>query len=167
MRRKAHNWAVEQMCTQHDMRSRCSAACMEPLELRPVKHRGPLTWFSLRGLCKRWNQVKNGLCVDAETCEVWWPDLSKEAAANGIDDAVTAYWNWADLEHSQRQTPAQAAVMAATATHTTNNATAAATIHRTSPARRAGTSTKRHDKPAATTEPTITIHGLFVKNHNG
>ena len=94
MRRKAHNWAIEQMRTQHDMRTRRVAAGMEPLELRPVKHRGPLTWFSLRGLRKRWNQVKNVLCVDVDTGEVWWPELSKEAAANGIDDAVTAYWNW-------------------------------------------------------------------------
>ena len=51
-------------------------------------------WFTLPGLRKHWNRNKNRLCVDTVTGEIWWPELSKEAAANGIDDAVTAYWNW-------------------------------------------------------------------------
>ena len=38
MRRKAHNWAIEQMRTQHDMWSRRDAAGMNLPELRPVKH---------------------------------------------------------------------------------------------------------------------------------
>lgn len=49
---------------------------------------------SLRVLRKRWNQVKDEVCVDAETGAVWWPECSKEAYADGIDGAVDAYWNW-------------------------------------------------------------------------
>lgn len=49
---------------------------------------------SLPGLRKRWNQVKDTECVDADTGEVWWPEISKEAFADGIKAAVDAYWNW-------------------------------------------------------------------------
>jgi putative transposase len=49
---------------------------------------------SLAGLRKRWNQVKDAECVDAETGQVWWPQISKEAFADGIKAAVEAYWNW-------------------------------------------------------------------------
>jgi putative transposase len=53
---------------------------------------------SLAGLRKRWNQAKNTECTDADTGEVWWPQISKEAFADGIKAAVDAYWNW----HSSR-----------------------------------------------------------------
>ena len=43
---------------------------------------------------KRWNTVKNEVCVNLDTGAVWWPDCSKEAYADGIDGAVRAYWNW-------------------------------------------------------------------------
>lgn len=46
------------------------------------------------GLRKRWNQVKETECVDTETGEVWWPQISKEAFADGIRAAVDGYWNW-------------------------------------------------------------------------
>ena len=49
---------------------------------------------SLAGLRKRWNQAKDTECTDAETSEVWWPQISKEAFADGIRAAVGAYWNW-------------------------------------------------------------------------
>jgi putative transposase len=49
---------------------------------------------SLAGLRKRWNQAKDTECTDAETGEVWWPRISKEAFADGIKAAVDAYWNW-------------------------------------------------------------------------
>ncbi len=45
-------------------------------------------------LRKRWNQVKGDVCVNAETGVVWWPEISKEAFADGIKAAVDAYWNW-------------------------------------------------------------------------
>ena len=49
---------------------------------------------SLQALRKRWNSVKNDVCVNAETGQVWWPECSKEAYADGIAGAVDAYWNW-------------------------------------------------------------------------
>jgi putative transposase len=49
---------------------------------------------SLAGLRKRWNQAKDNECTDAETGEVWWPQISKEAFADGIKAAVNSYWNW-------------------------------------------------------------------------
>jgi putative transposase len=49
---------------------------------------------SLAGLRKRWNQVKDTECTDADTGEVWWPQISKEAFADGIKAATDAYWNW-------------------------------------------------------------------------
>lgn len=49
---------------------------------------------SLRVLRKRWNTVKDSVCVNAETGAVWWPECSKEAYADGISGAVDAYWNW-------------------------------------------------------------------------
>lgn len=49
---------------------------------------------SLYGLRKRWNRAKDAECFDAETGEVWWPEISKEAFADGIKAAVDAYWNW-------------------------------------------------------------------------
>ncbi len=49
---------------------------------------------SLPALRKRWNQAKDTECCNAETGEVWWPQISKEAFADGIKAAVDAYWNW-------------------------------------------------------------------------
>lgn len=49
---------------------------------------------SLFGLRKRWNSVKDSECVDRDTGEIWWPEVSKEAFADGISGAVDAYWNW-------------------------------------------------------------------------
>lgn len=49
---------------------------------------------SLRVLRKRWNQAKDEVCVNTETGQVWWPECSKEAYADGIAGAVEAYWNW-------------------------------------------------------------------------
>ena len=49
---------------------------------------------SLQALRKRWNTVKDDVCVNAETGQVWWPECSKEAYADGIAGAVDAYWNW-------------------------------------------------------------------------
>ena len=34
---------------------------------------------SLRVLRKRWNTVKNEVCVNADTGTVWWRECSKEA----------------------------------------------------------------------------------------
>jgi transposase len=58
---------------------------------------------SLAGLRKRWNQVKDTECVDADTGQVWWPQISKEAFADGIKGAVDAYWNWQASRAGNRQ----------------------------------------------------------------
>jgi putative transposase len=56
---------------------------------------GPPSMISLR---KRWNQAKDAVCVDADSGEVWWPAVSKEAFADGIKGAVDGYWRW---QHSR------------------------------------------------------------------
>ncbi|WP_375001577.1 IS607 family element RNA-guided endonuclease TnpB [Aeromicrobium sp. CTD01-1L150] len=78
-RRKARNWAVAAL-----------KADLTAYRETGVETEKP----SLAGLRKRWNRVKDAECVDAETAEVWWPEISKEAFADGIRAAVDAYWNW-------------------------------------------------------------------------
>jgi putative transposase len=64
-------------------------------DLTRYRETGEQTGFpSLAGLRKRWNQVKDAECVDADTGQVWWPQISKEAFADGIKAAVDAYWHW-------------------------------------------------------------------------
>ena len=48
---------------------------------------------------------KDHLCVDEGTGHRWWRDLSKEAAANGIADAVKAYWDWMASLIGERKGP--------------------------------------------------------------
>lgn len=57
---------------------------------------------SLAGFRKRWNQVKDAECVDSETGQVWWPEISKEAFADGIRAAVDGYWNWQQSRSGKR-----------------------------------------------------------------
>ncbi|MCV7402703.1 transposase [Mycobacterium fragae] len=78
-RRKAFNWAVA------TLKADLSAYRNGGLETEKP---------SLRVLRKRWNQAKDEVCVNAETGQVWWPECSKEAYADGIGGAVEAYWNW-------------------------------------------------------------------------
>lgn len=78
-RRKSYNWTVATL-----------KADIEAWHATGVETEKP----SLRVLRKRWNTVKNEVCVNADTGAVWWPDCSKEAYADGIDGAVGAYWNW-------------------------------------------------------------------------
>ncbi len=78
-RRKAYNWTVAVL--KADIQTWCETG---------VETAKP----SLRVLRKRWNTVKNDVCVNAETGAVWWSECSKEAYADGIDGAVDAYWNW-------------------------------------------------------------------------
>jgi putative transposase len=78
-RRYARNWAlriIKQDLTRH----------RETGEETPKP--------SLPDLRKRWNRVKDSECVDAGTGEVWWPQISKEAFADGIKGAADGYWNW-------------------------------------------------------------------------
>ncbi len=78
-RRKAFNWTVATL-----------RADIEDWHASGVETEKP----SLRVLRKRWNQAKDDVCVNGETGQVWWPECSKEAYADGIDGAVHAYWNW-------------------------------------------------------------------------
>jgi putative transposase len=78
-RRKAYNWTVATLKDDIQVWRETGVETSKP---------------SLRVLRKRWNTVKDGVCVNALTSAVWWPECSKEAYADGIDGAVNAYWNW-------------------------------------------------------------------------
>jgi putative transposase len=84
-RRYAHNWAVRTLKDDIEAFHADQAGTGS----------GPPSMIGLR---KRWNQAKNSLCVDADTGEVWWPEVSKEAFADGIKGAVDGYWRW---QHSR------------------------------------------------------------------
>lgn len=86
-RRYARNWAVRTL-KQDIARYRDTGVATE----KP----------SLARLRKRWNQVKDAECVDAATGEVWWPQISKEAFADGIRAAVDGYWNWQQSRAGER-----------------------------------------------------------------
>ncbi len=78
-RRYAYNWAV-----------RTLKADLEAYHATGESREPP----SFYGLRWRWNREKATECLDRETGEAWWPQISKEAFANGIKDAVDAYWRW-------------------------------------------------------------------------
>jgi putative transposase len=78
-RRHARNWAIRTLKEDLDRYRESGEQAAAP---------------SLAGLRKRWNRVKDAECTDAETGEVWWPQVSKEAFADGIKGAVDGYWNW-------------------------------------------------------------------------
>lgn len=78
-RRKAFNWTVAAL-----------KADIAAWHATGVETEKP----SFRGMRDRWNQAKDGVCVNAETGQVWWRECSKEAYADGVRGAVDAYWNW-------------------------------------------------------------------------
>ncbi len=86
-RRKAYNWTVAAL-----------KADIEAWHATGIQTAKP----SLRVLRKRWNTVKNEVCVNADTGTVWWRECSKEAYADGIDGAVEAYWNWQNSRSGHR-----------------------------------------------------------------
>ena len=77
-RRYAYNWTVAEVKRELDL-----------YRERGVSY-GPPSHFRLR---KRWNRDKHRLALDSDG-NSWWPTVSKEAFANGIADAVDAYWRW-------------------------------------------------------------------------
>jgi putative transposase len=58
---------------------------------------------SLRSLRRRWNSVKDAECRDPESGQAWWPEISKEAFADGLKAAVDAYWNWQNSRAKTRR----------------------------------------------------------------
>ncbi len=78
-RRKAYNWTVATLKTDIEAWQATGVGTDKP---------------SLPVLRKRWNTVKDEVCVNAETGQPWWRECSKEAYADGIAGAVDAYWNW-------------------------------------------------------------------------
>jgi len=78
-RRKAFNWTLLQMkgdlAHYHETGESTSAP----------------SFYSMR---KRWNTQKNAVCVNDETGQVWWPEVSKEVFADGVRGATDAYWRW-------------------------------------------------------------------------
>lgn len=87
-RRKAFNWTVATL--------KADLSAYRDADLEAEKP-------SLRVLRKRWNQAKDDVCVNVETGQVWWPECSKEAYADGIRGAVDAYWNWQQSRAGTRE----------------------------------------------------------------
>jgi len=87
-RRYAYNWAVRTLKSDITTYREFGAETEKP---------------SLYGLRKRWNQIKDTECVDDNTGQVWWPEVSKEAFADGITGAVDAYWNWQKSRAGKRE----------------------------------------------------------------
>ena len=78
-RRKAFNWALDQIKG----------------DLEHYRETGqPTTQPSFYALRKRWNTEKDTVCVNAETGQVWWTEVSKEVFADGVRGASDAYWRW-------------------------------------------------------------------------
>ena len=105
MRRKAYNWAVGVIRSQVELYGLRKEAGLDLPDLRVGRARRVNPLFTLAGLRKLWNRSKGRLRVDEETGHRWWRDLSKEAAANGIADAVRAYWDWAASRKGERKGP--------------------------------------------------------------
>ncbi|MDT5125263.1 MAG: putative transposase [Mycobacterium sp.] len=78
-RRKAYNWTVATLKADIEAWRQTGTETEKP---------------SLPGLRKRWNTVKDEVCVNTDTGQPWWRECSKEAYADGIAGAVDAYWNW-------------------------------------------------------------------------
>jgi putative transposase len=86
-RRYARNWAVRTLKNDLDRYWEQGQETEQP---------------SLALLRKRWNSAKDTECIDRETGEAWWPQISKEAFADGIRAAVDGYWNWQSSRAGKR-----------------------------------------------------------------
>src|SRR5574337_233855 len=86
-RRKAFNWTVAAL--------KAEIAAWHATGVETAK---PSFWV----LRKRWNTVKDSVCVNAETGRVGWLECSKEAYADGISGTVDAYWNWQTSRAGER-----------------------------------------------------------------
>ncbi len=78
-RRKAFNWTLAQITD-------------DLARYRETGESGtPPSFYSLR---KLWNAQKDTVCVNPDTGETWWPEVSKEVFADGVRGATDAYWRW-------------------------------------------------------------------------
>ena len=78
-RRKAFNWTVATLKGDIDAWRETGVETEKP---------------SLRVLRKRWNTIKDDVCVNAETGQVWWRGVLERGLRRWIAGAVDAYWNW-------------------------------------------------------------------------
>jgi len=78
-RRKAFNWTLATISADLEHYRETSES------------RTPPSFYSLR---KRWNTEKSTVCVNDDTGEIWWPEVSKEVFADGVRGATDAYWRW-------------------------------------------------------------------------
>lgn len=86
-RRKAYNWTVATI--RADIQTWRAAGVVTEKPSLPV-------------LRKRWNTVKDEVCVNIETGQTWWKECSKEAYADGVKGAVDAFWNWQQSRAGKR-----------------------------------------------------------------
>ena len=86
-RRYARNWAVRTLKEDLDRYHAAGQETEKP---------------SLASLRKRWNRAKDAECVDAASGQAWWPEISKEAFADGIRAAADAYWSWQQSRAGKR-----------------------------------------------------------------
>jgi len=78
-RRKAFNWTLDQIKADIERHGETGESTDKP------------SFYSLR---KRWNAEKSSVCVNTETGEIWWSEVSKEVFADGVRGAVDGYWRW-------------------------------------------------------------------------
>ena len=89
-RRFAFNWTLAQIRTDLEHYRETGESSTPP------------SFYSLR---KRWNAHKNAVCLNADTGEVWWPEVSKEVYADGVRGATDAYWRWQKSRAGQSKGP--------------------------------------------------------------
>ncbi len=78
-RRKAFNWTLDQIKGDLERYRETGVSSSPP------------SFYALR---KRWNSQKDSVCVNADTGELWWREVSKEVFADGVRGATDAYWRW-------------------------------------------------------------------------
>ena len=78
-RRKAFNWTLEQIKVDIERHRETDEPTDKP------------SFYALR---KRWNAEKGAVCVNTDTGEIWWSEVSKEVFADGVRGAVDGYWRW-------------------------------------------------------------------------
>jgi putative transposase len=83
-RRRAHNWALEQVKAN--------------LDARAADPTVPALAWSFYDLRRQWNQAKQQVAP-------WWRECSKEAYASGIADLVQGLRNWQDAKAGRRGGP--------------------------------------------------------------